>query len=656
MSSRPPSAPGRLGDALRTSTGASRLPALDGFRGLFVTLVLLYHFGVSGLVGGWVGINHFFVFSGYLIARLLISERARTGRIEVWRFYRRRAERLVPALVVLLTAVLLYAVLVATPAGRHRVAGDALATLGWVTNWRLITRDDAYFDLVGDPSPLRHAWTLGVEEQFYAVVPFLILLLFAVVRGRGRKVLVAAALAAGSAWWTAYLATDGAATFARLYYGTDTRAQALLVGVMFALLLGRGDDGRLGATLEKGTIEVLGFIGVAISLSAFVLVAPDSEWLFTRGGMLFFAVGAGLMGLAAVDERPMLLTRIASWRPLVLLGQMTYGLYLYHWPIHLWVGPMLSGLPLPFAIGVKLALTVVAAYVSFRFLEVPVFMRGFGALVPRTTTRVWRIPLVALLALGTAFGVLYRAPVSTSTLDVPALVSGDPPFRAPAAPVTFALLGDSVASSLNEGWRAGDYPGVTLVNVSRIGCDLIDAPMVHDGDRLPSDAACRTWRQSWGATLREQGVSELVVLSGLQFLGDHDAYDQVVAPRTAKGAELISATLDQIERTARSAGVRRVTIVSQVCRQIDRSKLDPRFTFFAEPASDPENIAWSNSITQQWVSAGPNRRYLDLFDPLCGKAFQPSVHDVPLYHDTVHFSPSGAAMVWTWLTPRVIAP
>ena len=149
-----------LTQQLRTSTGEQRLSALDGYRGLFVTLVLLYHFGATFLVGGWVGINHFFAFSGYLITRLLISERARTGRIDVWRFYRRRAERLLPALVVVCTAVLL-AALFAGSAHRHRDAGDVLASLFFVQNWRLISRDDAYFEQVGNPSPLQHAWTLG---------------------------------------------------------------------------------------------------------------------------------------------------------------------------------------------------------------------------------------------------------------------------------------------------------------------------------------------------------------------------------------------------------------------------------------------------------------------------------------------------------------
>lgn len=630
------------------------MAALDGFRGLFVTLVLLYHFGVGALVGGWVGINHFFVFSGYLITRILVSERAQTGRIDVLRFYRRRAERLVPALVVLISAVLLYAVLAQSSASRHRTAGDALATLGWVMNWRLIARDEAYFDLVGDPSPLRHAWTLGVEEQFYALVPFLVLVLFALLRGRTRKLLVVIAAALLSAWWTSRLAGDGV-SFARLYYGTDTRAQALLVGVATALWLGRGDDGRRGPRLSRRTTHLLGIIGVAISVSAFFVVTPDSAWLFTSGGMLFFAVGAMLMGVAAVDGRRMALTWLASWRPLVLLGQMTYGLYLYHWPVHLWLGPSLAGMPSGLAAALQLAVTVLAAYASFRWLEVPVLVGGFGALMPRLRGRAWQVPLAAFVVLVAASVAVLRAPVSTESLDVPPLVATDRPFRRPAEPVRFALIGDSVASSLTAGWRDSDYPGVTMINQSKIGCDLIPAAMTHQGARLPDDPACDTWRKGWRAAIAEADVRDVVVLSGLQLLGDHDVNGRVVAPRTEQGGELISASLDQIERESRAGGARRTLVVSQVCRRVDPSRLDPRFAFFAGPASDDAVVTWSNDVARRWTQAGPDRVYLDVWEPLCGKGFAPSVNAVPLFHDTVHFSPSGAAMVWTWLVPRIVS-
>lgn len=670
----------RLTGELTTSAGAQRLAALDGYRGLFVTLVLLYHFGVTALVGGWVGINHFFVFSGYLITRLLISERAKTGTIDIVRFYKRRAERLIPALLVLCTAVLASGLFVGS-ANRHRDAGDVLASLFFVQNWRLISQDDAYFEQVGNPSPLRHAWTLGVEEQFYLLVPLLVLVLVALFRrSRTGRFVVVAALALASAAWTVHLATSGT-DFARLYYGTDTRAQALLVGAAVAVLLGRDHRGRLGRRPSLGVTQALGLVGVLISLSAFVVVGPRSEWLFTGGGMLVFAIGAALMGIAATDPRPMLINRLAAWGPLALLGQMTYGLYLYHWPIHLWLGPVLEDLPLVVSVIIKLAVTVGVAFVSFRWLEVPVLQHGFGVLLPhglrsrlerrragrrgrRREVPVWWVPVAGTVVVALVAVVAFTRPVSEEDLDVPPLVASDGEFTEADPPVDMALLGDSVGVSLADGWRSEDYPGVTMKNYSRIGCDLIDAPLISEGSPMPEDESCEEWREGWPGEVEESGADNLLVLPGAQFIGDHEVDGEVLTSRSPELATLIRQTLTDIEQQAKDAGVTHVQMATMPCRDVDPDKLDPALRQFAGPISDPENIDWVNQTVTEWVrgegegsepTEGVRRDLLDLHGALCEDGFTAEVNDIPLYGDTVHFSPAGAATVWTWLTPRVVA-
>lgn len=668
----------RLTGELTTSAGAQRLAALDGYRGLFVVLVLLYHFGVTALVGGWVGINHFFAFSGYLITRLLISERAKTGRINVLAFYRRRAERLVPALVVLCTAILVSGIF-AGSANRHRDAGDVLASLFFVQNWRLVNQDDAYFEQVGNPSPLRHAWTLGVEEQFYLLVPALVILLFAVaLRSRGGRFAILAALTIASTVWTAHLANAGV-DFSRLYYGTDTRAQALLVGAATAVLLGRDHRGRLGRRPSLEVTQIIGVLGLLISVSAFFVVGPRSTWLFTGGGMLFFAIGAAMMGLTATDPRPMVINRIASWPPAVLLGQMTYGLYLYHWPIQLWLSPLLDGLPLAVSATLKLAVTVGVAFVSFRWLEVPVLQHGFGVLVPRAVrqrlagrrparrrrheTSIWWVPVASVGVLALVAVTVFSQPVSQEDLDVPPLVASDGAFAAADPPVAFALLGDSVGVSLAEGWREDAYPGVTMSNQSRIGCDLIDAPLIADGSPMAEDPSCETWRQEWPGKVKEAGASDLLVLPGAQFIGEHEVDGQLLAARSPELATLIRRTLTDVESRAAEAGVTHVQVATMPCRQVAANKLDPALRQFAGPISDPENIAWVNEAVTAWAKGegegseptpGVQRELLDLWDPLCADGFTEEINGVPLYGDTVHFSPAGAAAVWTWLTPRVV--
>lgn len=669
----------RLTGELTTSAGAQRMAALDGYRGLFVTLVLLYHFGVTFLVGGWVGINHFFVFSGYLITRLLISERAQTGGINAVRFYRRRAERLLPALLVLCTAILASGLFTGS-ANRHRDAGDVLASLAFVQNWRLISQDDAYFEQVGNPSPLRHAWTLGVEEQFYLLVPILVIVLFAVSRrSRGGRFVVVAVLAAASAAWTMHLASTGT-DFFRLYYGTDTRAQALLVGAGVAVLLGRDHRGRLGRRPSLPVAQLLGLVGLLISLSAFFVVGPRSEWLFTSGGMLVFALGAALMGLTATDPRPMLINRFASWGPLVLLGQMTYGLYLYHWPIHLWLGSALEGLPLALSVIVQLAVTVAVAYVSFRWLEVPVLQHGFGVLVPRALrarlerTRagrrgrrrdvpVWWVPVAATAVVALVAVFAFTRPVSGEDLDVPPLVAADGAFAPADPPVDFALLGDSVGVSLAEGWQDSSYPGVTMTSQSRIGCDLIDAPLIADGSPMAEDASCPDWRSGWPAEVKKAGADDLLVLTGAQFIGDHEVDGTVVRTRSPELAALIKRTLTDVEVRAKDAGVSHVQVATMPCRQVDPNKLDPSLRQFAGPISDPNNVDWVNRIVTEWSKGegegaaptrGVRREVLDLHGALCADGFASEINGIPLYGDTVHFSPAGAATAWTWLTPRVV--
>lgn len=669
----------RLTGGLTTSAGTQRLAALDGYRGLFVTLVLLYHFGVTALVGGWVGINHFFAFSGYLITRLLISEFAKNGTIDVLRFYRRRAERLLPALIVACTAILASG-LFAGAANRHRDAGDVLATLGFVQNWRLVSLDDAYFEQIGNPSPLRHAWTLGVEEQFYLLVPALVALLFMLFRrSRTGRFVVVAALALASAWWTAHLAGSGV-DFSRLYYGTDTRAQALLVGAGMAVLLGRDHRGRLGRRPSLLVTQAIGLIGFAVSLSAFFVVGPRSEWLFTSGGMFFFAIGAGMMGLTATDPRPMLINRIAGWAPAALLGQMTYGLYLYHWPIHLWLGPVLEGLPLVVSVVVQLAVTVGVAYVSFRWLEVPVLQHGFGVLLPdalrqrragrrgrrshrRGGVPAWAVPVAATAVVAVLAAFTFTRPVSTADLDVPPLIASDGEFTRADPPVDMALLGDSVGASLAKGWRGEDYPGVTMSNQSRIGCDLIDAPLIADGEPMAEFEGCDEWRESWPAKVEEAGASSLLVLPGVQFIGDHEVDGDLVESRSPRAARLIKRTLTDIEQQAKGAGVTHLQIATMPCRRVDPNKLDPALRQFAGPISDPANIAWVNETVSAWAKGegegaqptpGVERELLDLHGALCADGYTGEVNGIELYKDTVHFSPAGAASVWTWLVPRVV--
>ncbi|AKU16774.1 acyltransferase family protein [Luteipulveratus mongoliensis] len=628
---------------------AQRYAAIDGYRGLFISLVLLYHAGVSALAGGWIGINHFFVFSGFLIARLLIREQQRTGTIRALEFYRRRVRRIVPAMLILVGAVVVHTWLTQEAEQRSQFGGDAFATLGFFLNWRLIGRDDAYFDMFGHPSPLRHAWTLSVEEQFYVLAPFLILAVCWLTRKRLRRAAVPVGLALLSAWWTAHLGLHSLADYPRLYYGTDTRAQALLVGVAVAFVLGVGSDGRPPARLSRGAVEGIAWTGMLVSISALFILDEDTPWAFNNGGMLVFAIAAGLIGFAAVDDRNLLINRVFSWAPLAYLGRISYGLYLYHWPIILWLP--LNGLPRVVAGAIQLGLTLVVASLSFRFVEAPILLHGLRGLFRRRTTR--RLLPVGLIAVLTAGSMVLWTTKAPALSEVPTLVAGQAAYKGNGQTVGTTLVGDSVAASLAAGWTPGSYPDVRLENQSAIGCDLMTVPVLRDGQTQKEDEKCTAWKSHWPAVVREKSDRTVLLVADTHFLTTHQGPDGPATPQSPALAKLIGSALDHAWAQAKASGATRISVLNLPCRRIDPQRLDPSLRFFAAEGSNDRAVTWANGVIADWVRKTSGAQLLDLHAQLCTDGYRPSIRGVNLYHDTLHFSPQAAAMIWTWITPRI---
>ena len=219
-----------------------RMPGLDGLRALAVVAVLLYHAGLASVPGGFLGVEVFFVISGYLITALLVTEWRRRGRIDLAAFWMRRARRLLPALYLVVVATLAYAVLF-LPGEVAGLRGDALSAFGYVTNWYLIFGDESYFEAMGRPSLLRHLWSLAVEEQFYLLWPPMVAVgisLGARRRRLRRLMFVSLAVAGGSALLMAALYAP-AIDPSRIYYGTDTRATGLLFGAALAFVWRPGE-------------------------------------------------------------------------------------------------------------------------------------------------------------------------------------------------------------------------------------------------------------------------------------------------------------------------------------------------------------------------------------------------------------------------------
>jgi peptidoglycan/LPS O-acetylase OafA/YrhL len=371
-----------------------RLPGLDGLRAIAVIGVLLYHAGVGWLPGGFLGVDLFFVISGFLITSLLLSEARLAGRLSLRQFYLRRARRLLPALVVMLAVVAAFmAIFAVGDLGQAR--GDIAAALGYVSNWWYVLHHRSYFVAAGRPSPFQHLWSLAVEEQFYLIWPAVLVVLVAT-RARLRWITGVALVAAlGSAFWMRVLAVRGNVPFdtdsSRLYFGTDTHASALLLGAAAAAVMA-GLAARLDRGIALGVRAALDAVGVAALVAVcWSMHAVDyyRQGLY-RGGFLAFAA-VGVVVVVTASAPGGWLGRALDVPPMRWIGERSYGLYLWHWPVFVYTRPGLDwALHGPAALAARLAIVAVLTELSYRFVEVPLRRQGVVSLARKF--RVRRLP------------------------------------------------------------------------------------------------------------------------------------------------------------------------------------------------------------------------------------------------------------------------
>jgi peptidoglycan/LPS O-acetylase OafA/YrhL len=399
------------------------LPALDGIRAAAVAGVLLYHSDIYWFPGGLLGVEVFFVLSGYLITSLLWSELRTSNAINVLEFWRRRARRLLPALFAMLAIVATVWVL-ALPDEVARVRGDVAAAATYTSNWYLIHSDHSYFISFARPSPFGHLWSLAIEEQFYLLWPAALLLLWRFVRDRRWVAVVIVAGAGMSAGMLALLYNGGDPS--RIYYGTDTRAAGLLIGSALALVW-RPFDERERRTVPAWALDAA-TVGAGGLLVWSFMRFDDLDAFTYRPGLLLVSLATAAL-IAACVHPAARVARVLATRPMRWLGKRSYSVYLWYFPVFVLTRPGVDlDIPIGQAFAIRVAITLTLAALSFRFVEEPIRNGGLGRLRRRISALMSEPhPLGQRWAFQSALtalvGVLFVSQLSFAMARAPAPVS-----------------------------------------------------------------------------------------------------------------------------------------------------------------------------------------------------------------------------------------
>jgi peptidoglycan/LPS O-acetylase OafA/YrhL len=650
-----------------------RIPGLDGLRAIAVTGVLLYHGGLHATPAGFLGVDLFFVISGFLITTLLLQEAAAGagGRIDVIGFWGRRVRRLLPGLALVTGTTLLVFTTIAPISETGQLRRDALAALLYVANWHLLGTGDGYFQQFALPSPLQHTWSLAIEEQFYFLWPIVLLIALRLRAPRWVQASGVAVAALSSAAWMAYLIGVDVDDD-RVYFGTDTRAQTILVGVVAALLLepvinDRATGRREASKVVRRVMAAVGVGALGCVVVAMVTWRPGDHWLY-RGGSLTFALVSGVLIAAVVAAPGGMLTRGLEARPLRHVGVLSYGLYLWHWPVFLFLTAGRTSLAGPALLGVRLATTLALAVAAYHLVEAR--LRHAAWQPPRAVA----LPVgVAGLACGAALLASSAIPEPTRQTVTPAAVDlhEEPDARAaplphvgvrrptsiaaasPAAgvphPLRVTLLGDSTALTLGDGLR--DVPGIRGVdffNAAILGCGVTTAtPYRYMGVINPyAHRQCHRWEARWRNRVSSRPADVVAIL-----VGRWEVADQVVdGTWTHVGTPLFDAYVAaELQKALDAASITGAPVALLTAPYYSRGEQPDGSTW---PEDDPARVDAFNKILHRVAARHPGLVQVVEFGRRSsggGHRYMKVVDGVVLRYDGVHFTSAAAQWIQPWL-------
>jgi peptidoglycan/LPS O-acetylase OafA/YrhL len=472
-------------------------PDIEGLRGVAILLVILYHAGVPGFTGGFVGVDVFFVLSGYLITRLIAAEIEATGGLSFRQFYARRARRLLPAAALVTLATLAIGRFVLAPFEQHTIAETALATAGYVSNLYFAANSLSYFAAGPEHNPLLHTWSLGVEEQFYLLWPVLTAV---ALRGGRRRLAIAIAVVASLSLASSLWLTDRAQPWA--FFASPTRGWEFAAGALACLIPVHWGHRRA---------PLLGWAGLASVVGA--AVAFDATTRFPGGAALLPVAGTALLLIAGAAVRTGPLQTFLASAPMQALGRVSYGWYLWHWPVLVYATILLGDLSWGFAL-LLCILALGLAEVTFRLVENPI--RRAPSLAPRPivtiggafalTAFTLAIAAAGRSSAGAAMATPSQVAFTRAANDWPAAYTAgchldfletEPPacaFGPDAADTTVVLFGDSHALQWFPALeRLASERGWRVVSLTKAACPAAD--VVIDAEALNRRyRECEEWR------------------------------------------------------------------------------------------------------------------------------------------------------------------
>lgn len=607
-------------------------PGLDGLRAVALLSIFVVHADVGLAPGGFLAVSTFFTLSGFLITALLVSEHRANGKVALGSFWQRRARRLLPASLIAIFLIAAATIWFGDATQNRNLFGDEVGALAYVANWRFLLAGTTYAGEFAGQSPLLHFWSLAIEEQFYLVFP--LIAVGALVWSRRWPWALPAVLAAGIAGsllaGIVASSSDGAPD--RLYFRTDIRAGELLVGALFGYWwVNHGH--RLTPAMRTG-IKWVG-VGLLVLMVGLIATSDYHDVFWYRGGLLAYSLVTVGVVLAAVESGGPV-NRALSWKPLVLVGVISYGAYLVHWPLFLWLSTD-SGLSGGARLLVGTVVALAVAYLSYRLVELPIREK-----------RSYKLPLLVGAAVALVVGALWLgsiAPEAKRDKAVPLEETEEEitdfityTKAAPGEAPTIGIYGDSTALVSTLGMAKFDDTDASIRmggGWAGLGCTPIaPATFISDGAEVESNEICGEWRDQW-TTAADEGEFDL---SFVQFgpwevkevrpdgseafstISEDPAHDALVEQRIAEGLDIL---------TARSP-----LVVVATSPYVEPGRVNGNSPSDPQPDADPARMDRLNEIIVDVASRYPNVAVLDL----AGWVEAQGDDDARLRPDGVHFT------------------